>query len=549
MGSNHENRMRGNGAGLMDRTTVGNVDRDVNVGVNIDTDVLGDAVSVDAAGGSKAQARDRLEGQPGAGHLYQRWADHYAQAIHAGVLKEQERLPSVRELRQRHDVSLTTALQILRELESRGLIEARARVGYFVRAQALAMPAAREPQKLVPFDTQSNTFASIGDRISDYLNKARLNGPFKVDLGSAMPAPELFDASFLNRQAIALLREQPNVLVHGPSAPFTHPEFQATMSRYALTFGLTIAPMQIAATMGNSEAVNLTLDALTQPGDVVAIESPTFYGIVQAVEARGLRALEIPSSPHTGMSPEALELALRTYPQLKAVIVVPHLQMPQGATMPDSHKERIVAMCSKHGVALIEDDIYREFVEEAGMHLPCKAWDTDGTVVYCASLSKSFAPGLRLGWMNAGRWHDKVQMIKFSRSRNMPIWPQLLGARTVGTPFYMRHLARLRDRLQRQREQAAQAVAKYFPIGSRLSLPRGGLSIWIELPERVNASQLYDDALARGIRVAPGDMFSNTGHYGHFLRLSCGLPFTQEVDAAYRTIGELMHAQLGMPPR
>ena len=482
-------------------------------------------------------------------HLYQRWADHYAQAIHAGVLKVQERMPSVRELRQRHDVSHTTALQILRELESRGLIEARVRVGYFVRGQTLDMPIAREPQKLVPFDARANTFESIGDRISDYLNKARLIGTFKADLGSAMPAPELFDSSFLNRQAIALLREQPHLLVHGPSAPYTHPDFQAAMARYALTFGITIPPMQIAATLGNSEAVNLALDALTQAGDMVAIESPTFYGIVQAVEARGLRALEIPSSPHTGMSLEALELALRTYPNLKAVIVVPHLQMPQGATMPDSHKQRIVAMCAERGVALIEDDIYREFVEDPGVHKPCKAWDQDGTVIYCASLSKSFAPGLRLGWMNAGRWHDKVQMIKFSRSRNMPLWPQLLGARTVGTPFYMRHLARIRKALREQREQAARAVARFFPIGSRLSLPRGGLSIWVELPEGISSARLYDDALALGIRTAPGDMFSNTGNYGHFLRLSCGMPFTAQIEEAYRVLGRLMHEQLGLPAR
>lgn len=482
-------------------------------------------------------------------YLYQRWADHYAQAVQSGVLLPGEKMPSVREIRQRHEVSHTTALQILRELESRGLIEARPRVGYFVSSHRLDLPAARELQQPVSFDAEPSLFEGLGQRISTYLNKARLAGPLKADLGSAMPASTLFDASFLNRQAIALLREFPDLLVHGPSAPFTHPEFQGAMSRYALTFGLKIPPMQVAATLGNSEAMNLVLDALTHPGDVVAIESPTFYGIVQAVQSRGLRALEIPSSPHTGMSPDALELALRMYPQLKAVVVVPHLQMPQGATMPDSHKERIVRMCSLHGVALVEDDIYREFMEEPGVHRPCKAWDVDGTVVYCSSLSKSFAPGLRLGWMNAGRWHDRVQMVKFSRSRNMPVWPQLLAARTVNTPYHSRHLARLREHLRHQREQVARAVSRYFPIGSRLSLPAGGLSLWVELPEAVSTGKLYDDALALGIRTAPGDMFSDGDRHGHFLRLACGMPYTPQIDEAFRTLGALIHEQLGLPPR
>ena len=482
-------------------------------------------------------------------YLYERIATHFEQAIAQQALGVGARMPSVREIRRLHHVSHSTALQVLRVLEARGLIEARPRVGYFVRDTALQMPAAREPQLLAPLPLQDHRFAGIGERAAEYLNKARLKGALTVDLGSAMPAPELFDTKLLNQHATALLREQPQILVHGPSAPFTHPEFQAAMARYALSFGVHVAPMDVAATFGNSEAVNLALDALTEPGDVVAIESPTFYGILQAIEAKKLQALEIPSSPHTGMSIEALELALRTHPRLKAVVVVPHLQMPQGATMPDSHKQRLVALCRAHRVALIEDDIYREFVETDDVLRPCKAWDTDGSVIYCSSLSKSYAPGLRLGWMNAGRWHERVQMIKFARSRNLPVWPQLLGARTVGSPAYMRHLVRLRQQLRVQRQAAAQAVARYFPIGTRLSLPAGGLSIWLELPEQISSSRLYDEALALGIRTAPGDMFSNTGHYDHFLRLSCGMPFTPEVEEAYRTLGRMLHAQLGLPPR
>ena len=482
-------------------------------------------------------------------YLYERIASHFEDAIARQSLAVGARMPSVREIRRHHQVSHSTALQVLRVLESRGLIAARPRVGYFVCDTALQMPAAREPQALVPHAIADHRFEGIGERAAEYLNKARLKGPLAVDLGSAMPAPELFDAKVLNQHAMALLREQPQILVHGPSAPFTHPDFQAAMARYALSFGVRIAPMDVAATFGNSEAVNLALDAITQPGDVVAIESPTFYGILQAVEAKKLQALEIPSSPHTGMSIEALELALRTQPQLKAVVVVPHLQMPQGATMPDSHKQRLVALCRSYGVALIEDDIYREFAETDEVLRPCKAWDTDGTVIYCSSLSKSYAPGLRLGWMNAGRWHERVQMIKFARSRNLPVWPQLLGARTVGSPAYMRHLVRLRQQLRVQRQAAAQAVARYFPIGTRLSLPAGGLSIWLELHEQISSSRLYDEALALGIRTAPGDMFSNTGHYDHFLRLSCGMPFTPQVEEAYKTLGRLLHEQLNLPPR
>ncbi|MFY3385655.1 PLP-dependent aminotransferase family protein [Paracidovorax sp. MALMAid1276] len=483
---------------------------------------------------------------------YRQLAALYEQAIGAGSLTPGMRMPSVRELCQRHQVSLTTALQVLRYLESQGCVEARERVGYFVRAPGgPALPAAREPDWHEPQTHDPRMFAGINERISGFLEKARRAGPLPLDLGSAMPAPSLFDAAALNRLAHGLLREQPDILVYGPSAPTTHPEFQRAMARHALTFGVSVAPADIGATLGNSEAVNLALDAIAEPGDVIAVESPTFFGILQAIEVRGLRALEIPSSPHTGMSLEALELAARNEPRLKGVVVVPHLQMPLGSVMPDPHKQRLVALCVEHGLALVEDDIYREFVESPQVLRPAKAWDRPGDagqVIYCASLSKSFAPGLRQGWMSAGRWQARVQMIKFARTRNMQTWSQLLAARSVDSPAYERHMRRMRAQLRIQREQAARAVARHFPVGTRLSLPPGGLSLWLELPMGISSTRLYDEALQHGIRVAPGPMFSNTGRYEHFLRLSCGMPFTAEVEAGYRTLGALLAAQMaGMP--
>jgi len=481
--------------------------------------------------------------------LYRRCAELYVQAIVSGSLRPGMRLPSVRALCQRHEISLTTALQILRHLEDLGWAEARERVGYFARVpgRVALLPAAREPELHAPLSPDPHLFAGINERISVFLEKARRAGPDVLDLGSAMPAPSLFDATALNRLAVRLLRERPDILVYGPSAPTTDPEFQRAMARHALGFGVQLTPSEIGATHGNSEAVNLALDAVAEPGDVIAVESPTFFGILQAIEVKGLRALEIPCSPHTGISLEALELAARTEPRLKGVVVVPHLQMPLGSVMPDTHKQRLVALCAEHGMALIEDDIYREFVESPQVHRPAKAWDKpgdQGQVIYCVSLSKSFAPGLRQGWMSAGRWHARVQMIKFARTRNMQTWSQLLAARSVDSPAYKRHLTRMRAQLREQREQAARAVARYFPVGTRLSLPPGGISLWLELPVGVSSTRLYDDALARGIRVAPGAMFSNTGRYEHFLRLSCGLPFTERVEEGYRVLGELLAQQL-----
>ncbi|MES2974001.1 MAG: PLP-dependent aminotransferase family protein [Pseudomonadota bacterium] len=482
--------------------------------------------------------------------IYRQLAAHYQGAMEQGTLAPGARMPSVRELMSRHGVSLSTALQSLRHLEASGCLEARPRVGYFVRdARAALLSDSTEPDLKRPLPLDENQFSGINERISMVLEKGR-RASIKVDLGSATPDASLFDAALINRTAATLLREQPHLLVQHRAIQGTHPDFQSSMARRALDAGLRFAPQDILATTGNSEAMTLALAAVTQPGDMVAVESPTYYGLLQAMEVQKLDVLEIPSSARTGISLEALELAIRTQPRLKAVVVVPHLQTPQGAVMPDAAKQRLVELCRDNDLAVIEDDSYGLFVESAQLARPAKAWDDSGHVVYCVSLNKTLGPGLRLGWMNAGRWHARVQMLKFAQTRSVPAWSQLVAARCMAAPAFERHLARLKVRLKAQRERMAQAIARHFPPGTRLTLPPGGLSLWLELPPGLSSSVLFELALLQGIRVSPGPLFSNTGRYERFMRMACGMPFTPEIEWACRELGliaQRMQAEAGRP--
>ena len=421
--------------------------------------------------------------------LYRRLAGDYAQAMGLGTLQAGERMPSVRELMRRHQVSLSTALQMLRHL----------------------------------------------------------------DVGGCTPPPELFDHRFLNKTVARLLREHPQLLTQGRSLlanQGNHPLFQQAMARHALAAGIRVAPGDVLATTGNSEAVSLALAAVAAPGDMVAVESPTYYGLLQVVESLQLQTLEIPCSPRTGLSLEALELAFQTQPRLKAVVVVPELQMPLGTRMPDAHKARLVALCARYGAALIEDDSYGLFAEGTQPVKPLKAWDSvAGQVIYCQAFNKSLAPGLRQGWMNAGRWHGRVQMLKFAQSRNTQTLGQLVVVEVLGSPTHQRSLERLKAQLKQQREAMARLVARHFPIGTRMSLPGGGLCLWLELPEGFSSARLFGDALDQGIRIAPGSMFSNSGRYEHCLRLACTHPVDAAVEQALQLLGAMACQQLGQAPR
>jgi DNA-binding transcriptional MocR family regulator len=472
--------------------------------------------------------------------LYQRLAEHYRSAIQAGSLAEGDRMPSVRGLMRTHGVSLSTALQACRQLEDEGWLQARPRSGYFVQRPArLRLAPLAEPPLVLPADPAP--YSGLNERVSSLVARARRH-PVRVNLGSNMCAPELYPVKALNAAAQRVLKREPALLATAPQR-HGHPALKAAVARRALAHGMQLAPEQVVITYGAIEARNLALRAVASPGDLIAVESPTYSGLLQLIESLGMRALEVPASPRTGLSLEALHMALDAYPAIKAVFVMPNVQNPQGSVMPDSHKERLVRLCEARGLPLIEDGSYAAFCSGPPLHA-AKAWDTSGQVIHCASISKVVAPGVSLGWIAAGRWQARVEMLKYTQTRFSEEWPQIAVAEVLNGSGFERHLKAVNATLDEQRRRMAEAVAQHFPAGTRLSVPPGGLALWVEMPGALSSERVFDAALAEGIRVAPGTMFSNTGRFDAFLRLDCGRPYSDDTDAAMRTLGTLIQRLL-----
>jgi DNA-binding transcriptional MocR family regulator len=440
-----------------------------------------------------------------------------------------------------HDISLSTAMQLSRHLESEGWLEARPRSGYFVR-RPLRSTLAKVSEPRMDVTPDPAQYVGIHARVSDFVSRGRLH-MVKTNLAVARCAPELYPGDALKQASMRVLRRYPNLLVSA-SSPRGNPEFRAVLAKRALGMGMTLSPNEVQITNGCIEALNLALRAVARPGDTIAVESPTFYGLLQVLESLGLRALEIPTSPQTGISIEALELALQTYDNIKAVVVVPHLQNPLGSIMPDAHKQHLVQLCEDNAVTLIEDDTYSELVSERTRGdaplRAMKSWDKTGNVIYCASLHKILAPGMRLGWIVAGRWQPRVEMLRFTQTRSNEELSQLAAADFIASPAYDRHLRRLRSTLQVQREKTAEAIARYFPQGTRLTVPDGGLSLWVELPQKLSSKRVFDAALQEQILVSPGLMFSNSLRFDPYLRINCGWPHSQDVEQALQRLGQIV---------
>lgn len=469
--------------------------------------------------------------------LYRQLATHYLDAIRAGSLKPGDKLPSLRSLMRQHAISLSTALQLCRALESEGWVDARDRSGYFVRRpRRLAIARMDEPAADVAPDPAQ--YVGIHSKVSDFVARRR-QGEVQVDFSMARGAPELYPAEALRAIMMRMLRQRPVMLTTAAPSRARTPLKEAA-ARRGLRAGMTLAPDDVLVTNGCIEALNLALRAVAQPGDTVAVESPTFYGLLQVLESLGMRALEIPTSPQTGVSIEALEMAIEAYGHIKAVVVVPHLQNPLGSVMPDTHKQRLVDLCERHAIALIEDDTYSELLDATAPPRAIKSWDRTGNVIHCASLHKVLAPGLRLGWISAGRWHGRVEMLKYTQSRSNEELAQSAAGEFIDTGAYDRHLRRLRERLQVQRERTADAIAAHFPAETRLNLPPGGLQLWVELPERLSSATVFDAALRERIFFAPGTLFSNSSRFDHYLRINCGWPYDDAIDAGLKRLGAIV---------
>ncbi|HET7792252.1 MAG TPA: PLP-dependent aminotransferase family protein, partial [Rhizobacter sp.] len=384
-------------------------------------------------------------------------------------------------------------------------------------------------------------YVGIHDRVSAFVAQSERHA-LVTDFAAAYASTEAYPAEALQRAAIRALRRDPELLVKAAASP-GDPLLRGVLARRALESGMSLSVDEIVVTQGCIEALNIALRAVAQPGDTIAVESPSYYGLLQVLESLGLRALEIPTSPRTGLSVEALELALQTsserHERIAAVVVVPNFQNPLGCVMPDEHKQRLVQLCERFDLPLIEDDTYSALTADDVPLKALKAWDQSGGVIHCASLRKILAPGMRMGWISGGRWHARVQMLKYAQTRANEKLPQLITAEFMGSSAYDRHLARLRRQLKAQREQVSEAIAGCFPTGTRLSVPEGSLLLWVELPDGRSSQAVFDEALQQGIRFVPGTLFSNSGRFDHFMRISCGFPFDAQAERALRELGRI----------
>lgn len=462
---------------------------------------------------------------------YEYVAQTLSEQIAAGIYKMGDRLPSIRHLSGQLGVSISTIQEAYLLLERRGLTEVRPKSGHFVTRQQqrlLDLPATRGYSAR---PSETSNWAKVFQLLYQTETADALY------LGRAVPNLSLGTLKPLQRSLAALTRRGE---LRGLSYDYIFgcDELRRQITRVAVDSGCNLSPDEVIITSGCQEALASSLRALTQPGDTVIVDSPSFYGSLQAIEACGLKVLELPTHPERGISLEAMELALEQWP-VKACLITPTFNNPLGYTMADERKARLVELLARYDTPLIEDDIYGDLAYQVPRPRSLKSFDRDGRVILCSSFSKSLAPGLRVGWVAPGRYASRVMHMKYISSMSSATLPQLAVADFIARGGYDRHLKKVRSVYKRGRDYLLEWIARYFPEGTRVSNPQGGYLLWVELPETVNSMALTTAAMDHGIGVAPGELFSSTGKYTHHIRMNYADCPTTKMEKGVRKLGEL----------
>ncbi len=473
-------------------------------------------------------------------YRYEQLANLVIEMVDNGALPPGARAPSVRAVSEQHGVSVSTVLQAYRMLEDRGILVARPQSGFYVavaRQGAFALPSASRPR------ARAST-VSIGGAVATLLEHAANSS--LVPLGCAVPEAALLQAKRLDL-ALARAARQHGTDYNVYGAARGDPSLRREIAKRAMRLGHALSPDDVLITNGCTEAVMLALTAVAKRGDTVAVESPTYFGLLHTLEVLGLKALEVPTHPTRGIDVDALARLLDTEP-VAACLVSSSFSNPLGSTMAEADKLALLALLKRCRVPLIEDDVYGEIHFGRERPRPFIALDGDADTIYCSSFSKSLAPGYRIGWIATRIHAQRVMERKMAFSLCGPLLPQVAFADFLSGGTYDAHLRRMRRAFEENLARMTRAVEASFPAETKVSRPAGGFVLWLELPKRFDSRALFDEALEYGICFAPGDVFSASRRYRNCLRLSAGYAWSERIEGGIRRLGQLAQQQLGRRP-
>ncbi len=464
--------------------------------------------------------------------LYQQVIDFIGYQQKTGALLPGDKLPSLRKLSRQFEISVPTVKQAYIELERQGRICARPQSGYYLTAQQ-ARTLQPRPKK---WSHCTPTTVQCRNMIEQVYQAVHM--PDTVALGISNPIlanPPDKTLARLMRSVISKVAEK--AVSYGPVTGDCKLRMQLAL-RYQEQ-GVAINPDDIVITNGAQEALSIALQCVAKSGDVIAVESPCFFGIIELIETLGMQALEIYTCTEDGVCLDDLTKAIKEHP-IKACLFSSAINNPLGSMKTDTQRQAMVSLLEQQGIPLIEDDVYSELYFTDRKPKPAQLYSKNGLVMTCSSFSKTAAPGYRIGWLLPGKFEEQAKRTKRAQSCSTPLLQQWTLNEYIQSGDYDRHLSVLRKKLIYNCERMRALIAESFPNEVCISKPQGGSVLWIRCQSHVNTSEFFQEALELGVSFAPGMIFSPSAKYANFMRVSFGVQWNTQVENAVKALGKLV---------
>ena len=462
--------------------------------------------------------------------LYEEIADRIIVLIEQGVLKEGDKIPSIRTLSNQLGVSLNTIKESFWYLENHNYIQSIPQSGYYVRnlndkviKNDIIDPKSYNPVKV-----------SLCKIYSAFLIEGKC--PPEAELGIAIISSDLWPKDRIRKCIQEIIRYDNDAAFRYCMSPGYKPLLEQ-ISLLALQSGININPGEIIITTGCMEAIYLAIKTICKPGDTIAIQTPMFFNFLQLCEELNLNILEIPNLPDVCVNLDILRFVISNY-DIKAFLIIPNFNNPSGSCMTEEQKEELVNLMEESNIFLIEDDIYADIYFSGKRPKPCKTYDKSGNVILCSSFSKIIAPGLRIGWIVPGKLYKKIEKSKLLINIGSSTLDQMIVTKFLQDGNVERHLRKIRQVLKTQIRAMRELILKSFPGGTKVNDPQGGFVLWVELPKNLDSLKLYELLLDKGIIIAPGVTFSASGKYNNFFRLNAGI-WNEKIIESVKYIGKI----------
>ncbi len=474
---------------------------------------------------------------------YEQVAAQIAGQIEQGALRPGQKVPSLQRIHKQFGVSLSTAIRAYSLMEKEGLLECRPQSGFYVTPRPPAPPQpAPKVHKASRVEMGSFNKGELFE-IRAMVEKELLRPDSEVlHLGTIELNPDLLPLAALQKSTAAGPRRvgPKGYLYNWPPGDLS---LRRQLARHYLDRGLSLSANDFLTTTGCTEGIQLCLDAVAKPGDLIAVESPSCVWSQVFIQRKGLKALEIPTLPHKGMDLDFLEKSLRRH-KVKACLSIPSFHNPTGSLMPEANKRRLVEMLAARDIPLIENDINGDLSFGGAPAKPAKAFDKKGLVLLCSSFSKTLATGLRVGWVTPGKFYGEIKLNKILGTMSCNTFTESSVGHFMEQGLYRRFLAKARKFYAANLQAFLGALPRFFPRGTRVHRPQGGLTLWVEFPKGVDSFRLCREAMAEKILVLPGPFMSSQGKFKNCIRITYGYPWSERVEKALETVGRLAKEQL-----